>query len=613
MNRLPFLICLAAAGLLPIHAGAQEDATSSQVAAFNMNPLVVTSTLGVETVEESLSSVTVIDSEALSNRDPKEMNDVLSAQPGINVISNGGFGKNTSVYTRGTSGESTLLLLDGIRLRSASSGSAPWQFIPPQLLRRIEIVRGPRGSLYGADAVGGVIQGFTTPREGGDRKWVEAGGGSFATQEYGAGISGSDEGTEYSLQGHYLDTDGTNIRPGGEDKGYRNAAGTVSVNHEFDNGASLGVLGLHSRGRTEFDGGETDFAMQTVGVKGALPVTDYWTASAQVSEARDNQDQVGEESYFDTRTRTARLKNTFQLGRHEFIAGTEYRVDELDALGLDMSGQPAPFEKDSRDNRAVFGQWLSGYGPVELQLSGRRDDNEAYGEETTGAAAIGLDLDDAHVLRASYGTAFRAPTFNDLYYPGYGNPDLDPETSETTELGLRGNYEHVFWDLAIYRTDVDDLIEYSATAGQPDNIARARIEGAELSGGLQWSSLELRSSLTVQDPVDRETGNELARRPTRSFRMDATYNLNRYRFGATVVAEGDRYNDGENTEEIPGYATLDLRAGMDVTDQLSLSLNLENVLDRRYSTARATPFSSPDFNYLAPGRAVYATIRYGAQ
>jgi Outer membrane cobalamin receptor protein len=121
-----------------------------------MDPLVVTSTLGVETVNETLSSVTVIGSETLEQQDPTEMTDILRGQPGINVISNGSFGKNTSVYMRGTGSESTVLLLDGIRIRSATAGSAPWQYIPPQLLNRVEIVRGPKGSLYGADAVGGV-------------------------------------------------------------------------------------------------------------------------------------------------------------------------------------------------------------------------------------------------------------------------------------------------------------------------------------------------------------------------------------------------------------------------------------------------------------------------
>ena len=607
MTRLPFLIGLAAAGLLPFYAVGQENAGVTQVAAFNMNPLVVTSTLGVETVEESLSSVTVVDSEALEQQDPKGMADILRGQPGINVISNGSFGKNTSVYMRGTGSESTVLLLDGIRIRSATAGSAPWQYIPPQLLDRVEIVRGPKGSLYGADAVGGVVQGFTTPRDDRDRHWVEAGGGSFATQRYGAGASGQVGNTSYSVQGHYLDTDGTNVRRGGEDKGFRNAAGTFSVNHAFDNGASLGMMGLHSGGNTEFNGGETDFNMRTLGVKASTPVTGSWSTSVKLSEARDEQDNdldIGP-SFFDTRSRTAHWENTLAFGDHQLIVGVEHRVDDVDSS--------TTFTEDSRDNTAVFSQLLTEFGAADLQLSGRWDDNEAFGEETTGAIALGYDLNRTYSVRASYGTAFRAPTFNDLYFPGFGNSELSPETSGTAELGVRGDYDAAFWDLALFRTDVDDLIEFSPAAGQPENIAEARIEGVELGAGFRIADFKLNSAITLQDPTDRATGNRLSRRSTRSARLDADYTPGRYLFGASLVAEGDRYNDSANTDKLAGFGVLNLRAGMDVTRKLSLSLKVENVLDRRYSTARATPFASQDFDYLAAGRAVFASIRYGVK
>lgn len=600
MNRLSFFTCLAAAGLTSLHASAQGNSEQTQVAALDMAPLVITSTLSVETVKQSLSSVTVIDSEDLQKRDPKGLGDALQGQPGINVTSSGSFGKNTSVFTRGTGSESTIMLLDGVRIRSATTGSAPWQYIPPQLLQRVEIVRGPRGSLYGSDAVGGVIQGFTTPKADKDEQWLEIGGGSFSTRQYGGGISGQSGGTTYSVQGHYMDTDGTNLKPGGEDKGFRNAAGTFSLNHEFDSGASVGVVGLQSSGNTEFYGGETDFDMRTLGLKASTPVVGSWTTSVQISEARDEQDNerdVGP-SFFDTRSRTARWKNTVRFGDHELIVGAEHRVDEVESS--------TAYAEDNRDNDSVFAQLLSDFGAASLQFSGRWDDNEAFGEETTGAIALGYDLSSVYSARASYGTAFRAPTFNDLYYPNYGNPDLQPETSGTAEIGFRSDRESVFWDVALFRTDIDDLI-----SAQPNNIKRSRIEGIELSGGFAVSSFELTSAVTFQDPEDRSTGNRLPRRTNRSMRIDADYTPANYHFGATFVAEGDRYNGRANTKKLAGFGKLDLRAGMDITPRLSASVNVDNVFDRRYSTTSRS--STPTFDYLAAGRAVYATIRYGAQ
>lgn len=607
LHRSPLALAISLS-LTTLNVSAQEPEIGNK---FELDPIVVTSTLGTETVNDSLSSVTVIDPETMDRQQPRELGEVLRAQPGVNLVTNGSFGKNTSVFMRGTGSESTILLLDGIRIRSATAGGAPWQFIPPQLINRMEIVRGPRGSLYGADAVGGVVQGFTMPEHDRDTQWVEVGGGDFSTRQTGAGASGKAGNTRYSLQGNYFDTDGTRIREGGEDKGFRNAAGTASVNHEFDNGASIGVVGLHSRGNTEFDSGETDFVMQTTGVRAETPVIGPWSTSVQLSEARDEQDNEGGfgDSFFDTRTRTARWENTLSFDNHELIAGAEYLEDEVDSS--------TDFEEDSRDNTAAFAQLLSRYGPTDLQLSARWDDNEAFGEEVTGAVALGYELDRAHALRASHGTAFRAPTFNDLYWPfmfGFeGNPDLNPETSATTELGIRGHYGAYYWDMALYQTDVEDLIQNEVDDDdilRPTNVDRARIRGIELTAGATVGGFELASSVTFQDPRDRETDNRLARRTTQSARVDADYTEGRVTFGASALIEGDRYNDADNETRLSGFATADLRVGVQLAEQLSLRFNMDNVFNRQYSTARN---AFGDFDYLAAGRTVFVSLRYGAR
>ncbi|TVP58971.1 MAG: TonB-dependent receptor [Halomonadaceae bacterium] len=566
---------------------------------FNLRPLIVTTTLATETADESLSSVTVIDREAIERQQPREFSSLLQGQPGVNVVSNGGFGKNTSVFTRGTGSESTVLLIDGIRIRSATTGGAPWQHVPAQLLNRVEIVRGPRGSLYGADAVGGVIQGFTLPQDDNDRAWVEVGGGNFSTQQTGAGVSGREGNTRYSLQGNYFETDGTRIREGGDDKGYRNASGSASIRHELGNDASLGLLAFRSQGNTEFDSGDTDFVLQTLGVNGDIRVTENWKTGVTLSESRDegeNNAEGGGVTFFDTRTRLARWENTFLWGRQQLVAGAEYLVDEVDST--------TEYDEDSRDNKAVFGQFIVDRNEASLQLSARWDDNEAFGDRATGAVAVGFELTPSHRARLSYGTAFRAPSFNDLYFPNFGNPDLSPETSSTAEFGIRGQYRSGFWDLAVYKTDVDDLILLA------ENIARAQIRGVELSSGLDWQRLELRSALTLQDPRDKESNNRLARRTHQSLRVDADYLLDRVNFGVSVIAEGYRYNDTDNEERISGFTTADLRMGVQLAQNLRLRLSLENVFDRQYNTVRAIPFNADDFDYLAAGRTVFASLRY---
>jgi len=601
---LPLAIGLA---LATAGAGAEESANGGD---FRLDPLVVTTTLASETANESLSSVTVIDSEALEKRQANELSQALQGQAGLNVVTNGGFGKNTSVFTRGTGSESTLFLLDGIRIRSATSGGAPWQFIPPQLLHSVEVVRGPRSSLYGADAVGGVVQGFTRPRDGSDSQWAEIGGGSFDTFRGGAGVAGTSGNTGYSIQGHFFDTNGTELTDGGEDKRFDNASGNISVDHEFDNGTRVQVLGFRAEGDTESGLGQsrnTDFHIQTLGARLEMPVTRHWETQVELSESRDEQNSTSSfgTSVFDTRTRTVRWENTIGTEGQQLIVGAEHRNDEVSST--------TDFAEDSRYNRAVFGQLLLERGMTDLQASVRWDDNEAFGNSVTGSAAMGMEIDRRHRIRLSYGTAFRAPTFNDLFFPftpftGFpdfeGNENLSPERSDTAEFGVRGQYRHAFWDVAFFQTKVDDLIVNQTENGvtQPRNVERARIQGVELTSGVQWRALELRSAATFQDPENRNTGERLARRTTRSLRLDADYTIGPVSAGATGIFEGDRRDtDGSS---LGGFGVLNLRANWNFAPSWTLGVRAENLTDKEYQTAGG---------FDNPGRSGFITLRYGSR
>ena len=604
----PLLPLAVGLSLVAATASGQETDNSGD---FRLDPIVVTTTLGSETANESLSSATVIDSETLEKRQPNELSDVLQGQAGLNVVTSGGFGKNTSVFTRGTGSESTIFLLDGIRIRSATSGGAPWQFIPPQLLHKVEVVRGPRSSLYGADAVGGVVQAFTRPRDGSDSEWAEIGGGSFDTFRGGAGIAGTTGDTGYSIQGHFFDTNGTEISEGGDDKGFDNASGNISIDHEFDDGTRVQLLGFRAQGDTESGVAvdrNTDFRIQTLGARVEKQVTGLWATQFEVSESRDEQtsatDSASGSSEFDTRTRTVRWQNTLGSKGQQLIIGAENREDEVDST--------TRFDEDSRYNRAVFGQLLLERDRTDLQIAARWDDNEAFGDKVTGSAAMGMELDRRHRVRLSYGTAFRAPTFNELFFPqmfGFqGNPSLSPENSETAELGFRGHYQRGFWDLALFQTHVDDLITNQFDNGllRPQNVERARIQGIELTGGLQWNRWEFQSAATLQDPENRETGERLVRRPIRSLRLDADYTVGPVSAGITGLFEGDRRdNDGS---QLPGFGVVNLRANWDFAPKWSAGVRVDNVFDKDYKTASA--FSG---GFENPGSSAFLTLRYGAR
>ncbi|QTP55640.1 TonB-dependent receptor [Billgrantia sulfidoxydans] len=595
---------LAAFGLaaLPLAVQAQ-DPTGESADAVALNPLVVTATLAPRTADESLSSVTVLDEATLRRQDPTSVTDLLRGQPGVDVNDRGSFGKASSIYLRGTGSESTVLMIDGIRLRSATAGGAAWHYLDPRMFQRAEIVRGPRGSLYGADAVGGVVQLFThEAQEGGPHPRISAGGGSFDTQRYSAGLSGSSGGTRYSFAGSRFTTDGTPLRRDGEDKGYDNTSTLARLAHTFDGGGEVGMLALRARGGNAFVDGESDFVQQVAGIYGELPVTERWTSRLTLSEARDELDTFNTDfpSLIETRTQTARWQNTLSFGMHELIAGVEHSEDKVSGT--------TDFAVSSRDNSAVFTQGLLDFSPFAVQAGLRYDDNEAYGDEVTGSLALGYDLDDAHTLRASYGTAFRAPTFNDLYWPNSGNPELNPETSETIEVGVRGQYRQWFWDLAAYRTELDDMIAWAPTPSglwAPQNIAEARIRGVELSSGVELGEWTLATALTWTDPENRsgaDAGNRIQRRASQSARFDVDRELGDWSLGGSWILQGDRYDDAANQDRIGGFGLVNLRAGWEFAPLWSARLTLENALDKEYETAR---------DYPNAGRAAFVSVHFG--
>lgn len=581
---------------LPLAVQAQ---TNAQPAANTLNPVVVTAALAPRTANESLSSVTVLDEATLRRQDPVSITDLLRGQPGVDVSSNGSFGKNSSVFIRGTGSSQNVLLIDGIRLRSATTGGAAWQHLDPRMFDRAEIVRGPRGSLYGADAMGGVIQLFTPEgREEGPQPRISAGGGSFNTQRLSAGISGSEGGTRYSFAGSHFTTDGQPVRRDGDDKGYDNTSALARVSHTFDNGAEAGVLALRARGHNEYDGGENDFVQQVAGVYGELPMTESWRSRLTLSEARDESDNFASfgDSVFDTKVSTARWENTFIAGAHELIAGAEYSEDRVNST--------TAYEETSRSNAAVFSQALLDFSPFTLQASLRFDDNESYGEEVTGSIGVGYDVDGRHTLRANYGTAFNAPTYNQLYFPGFGNPDLEAETSQSVEVGVRGQFDSWFWDAALYQTDIDNLI---TGQGLQFNVPETRIRGAELAAGVEVSDWTLAAALTYTDPENRLTGKRLQNRASQSIRLDADRELGEWSVGGSWVAQNHRYRDAQNQDRLSGYGLVNLRAGWQFAPLWSARVTLENALDQDYVTTRS--FDGAD--YINAGRAGFLSVHFG--
>ncbi len=579
------------------------------VQAEDTAPIIVTATRTAQTADESLASVTVIDRETIERQQPRGFFDLLRGQAGVGISESGPFGKTANVHLRGTASEHTLLLVDGVRMGSATTGTPSWQFLSPREIERIEIVRGPRTSLYGSDAIGGVIQVFTHQPEGPPSWHAFAGGGSFGTHEYGAGVSGRTGPTGYALSANHYHTDGIDVTDNGDRDGYYNSSLSARVSHELPGGAELYAHTLRSQGATRIDAysaDTTEFVQQasSAGIRGGL--TPHWWSSLSFSQARDeNENRLNGafSSRFDTVRDLVAWQNDIALDRHLLTLGIDYQNDRVD-------GSTA-FAESSRDNRGIYAQLQLELGEHALAGSIRHDDNEAFGEETTGQLAWGYDLNRDWRIRANYGTAFRAPDFNDLYYPfedfgawgNYqGNPALRPETSESYEVGLRHQAGARYLDLAWFDSRVEDLIEIAGfPAMRPTNVENAKIRGIELEGGFNTGPWRTQAALTYLDHEDAATGSELRRRPRATARLDVDRDFAALSIGFTVSAEGRRFDDADNQQRIPGYALLDLRASYRLDRAWTLQATVKNALDKEYETAAG-------FNQ--PGSAAYLSFQY---
>ncbi|MCG2633912.1 MAG: TonB-dependent vitamin B12 receptor [Gammaproteobacteria bacterium] len=601
MNRSIFAAVLASVGL-------------SVAVAETVSPVVVTASRVAETADEALASVTVITREELEQRQVNTLAEALTGLAGVNTVSNGGRGTLTSLFIRGTESNHVLVLVDGVRIGRLSAGTAAIEQIPVSQIERIELVRGPRSSLYGSDAIGGVIQIFTRKGDGPAALHFSATGGSNQTGEVTAGVSGSYGSSTYSLTGSRLESDGINachsatsgcftLEP--DKDGYDSDSFSARFGHHFGEGAELQLTALRSSGEVEFDGSFTnqaDLAQQVLGASLRLEVTEWWSLTLRGGNSEDKSDSFLNgvfSSRFDTSRDTLGLQNDWVLADNLLlIVGYDYLEDELTST--------TAFTVDSRDNHGWFGQLQGEWGAHSVTLALRGDDNEQFGSHTTGNLAWGLELSQRTRLFAAYGTAFTAPTFNDLYFPfGFGNPGLAPEESETIEVGLSGQSAWGTWQANLYETRIDDLIELDGFF-IPQNTSEARIRGLELSGSGDFGPWQVRSAVTLQDPENRashdpNSGNLLARRPERMATLDLDRTFGEVRVGSTIRAQSHRWDNLANTKRLGGFVLLDLRVERPLGQHWLLQGKIENLLDKTYEPA--TGYNSDD-------RAAYLTLRY---
>ncbi|TKR34163.1 TonB-dependent vitamin B12 receptor [Luteimonas gilva] len=595
-------------------ACAQANAESAAVT--DLDQIVVTATRTPQSLANTLASITVIDRERIDRLQPASLPELLRGTPGLTFANTGGVGKITTVSLRGAGGQQILVMVDGVRIGSASAGLTAFQDIPVDQIERIEIVRGPFSSLYGSEALGGVIQIFTRRPEGAFTPHASVALGSFDTHRASAGVAGKQGNGWYSINAAHERTDGIDACRGfgfprfvgcfadePDKDGYENNSLSLQGGYRFNEAWDAEARVFRAEGHNDYDGfaNHADVVQQVNGARLRYAPSKDLSFTLNVGRSVDESDDTADgvfSSRFDTHRDLGSLQADIATGNAGLLSlGLDWQRDRVDSS--------TPFDASQRINRAVFGQWQGDFGKQSWQASVRRDDDSQFGGETTGSLRYGFAFTEDLKLIASYGTAYRAPTFNDLYYPGFANPNLRPETSRSAELGLRGAHAQGNWSLSAYQTRAEDLITFDALTFLPVNLDRARIRGAEASADFGIGAWTLAGTATWMDPRNDSRGPNrdkfLPRRARQSGRIDVDRAFGAFRVGGSVYAEGQRYDDIANRTRLPGYSLVDLRIGYALSEDWTIQLNADNVFDREYETAAY---------YNQPGRSYTLSLRF---
>ncbi len=613
---------LAVACALPSLAFAQ-----SNEAAKDLDNVVVTATRTAITADAALAAVEVIDRTQIERSSARSLPELLRGRAGISIVNQGGLGKLSTLFLRGTESDHTLFLIDGVRVGSSTSGLTSLQDLPLEQIERIEIVRGPRSSLYGADAIGGVIQVFT--RRGADaagvRPRARIGAGSNGLREASVGVDlrGVRGGAGIDLA--HQSTDGFNactgffnpatfagagcfIVPGThlDRDGYRNNSATLRADFSPSEAWQFDARALRATGHNDYDG---DYGDNSDIVQQLVSGSARWRPSQQVqvkltlgrnADISDNFNGNRFANRFDTTRDSASLQGDITVAPGQLLSvGADWLRDRAE-----VQDPYSPFDA-ARGNRAAFAQYQGKFGAHDLQASLRRDDNDQFGGHTTGGVAWGLGFGEGWRVTASHATAFKAPSFNELYFPFFGNPNLRPETARSSEVGIGQRVDGWHWQLGAYQTRIDDLITYDTTIFAANNIEQARIRGVELAGGATFGAWSLRGQVDRLDArnlsVGRNHGKRLPRRPTQSARIDLDRDAGAFGFGISGIAEGERWDNVANTLRLGGYGTVDARASWGFASDWTLQASVVNAFDRRYETSAY---------YRQPGREFGLSLRW---
>ena len=581
-----------------------------------LDDLFVTATRRAISTDTALPPVIVIDREEIERSSALDVAELLRYHAGIEIARNGGPGQVTSAFIRGANSNHTLVLIDGVKVNPGTAGGAALQNITPELVERIEVVKGPRSSLYGSEAIGGVINIITRRGAPGRELGASVQAGRYGTRGAGANLSWQEPDFGAGVSATLLRADGfPTFRDSDDARGFENDAVSAWVRAtrgDFDVEASH----WQARGNVEYSDffrapQDQDFSSRLSRVRLARNGHDWrssLTVSRFVDRIRQGELAFDPDDFIETERDVIDWQNDL-----DFVAGLELTAGLSlsrertagQSFGTPLESTPGRGNAD-RDEDAVYLQAGTDLGRHRVMAAARRTDHEVFGGVNTWNLEWGTPLGTDWSLAAGLGRGFRAPGTSDLYAFG-GNPDLAPEISRSVDLGIRyrPNRDHEL-ELALFRTEITALIEYfdpdgfsGPLPGRNENIGDARIEGAELTWRANYGDWQVVTTMLTQRPEDRATGERLLRRAEQSATLSLVRRAGAHEFGLQMLASGERTDFGE--VRLAGYVLAQCTATFSLSERWTLRARLDNLLDQDYELVEG---------YNSAGRGIYAGLAY---
>jgi len=607
------------------------------IADLALEEIEVTTPLRVPEEEENIiADTTVITSDEIKRAGLSSLPQLLQQQPGIEVTNNGGPGKVSSINIRGTSSTHSIILIDGLRVGSSTSGTSAIQNIPLSQIEKIEIVRGPVSSLYGQDGIGGVIQIFTKKGKKGFHPYVSAGYGRYKTKEMAAGVSAGNDSTSFALNLSGMNTDAFSAfvpndsaasNTSNLDKDtYRNRSVSSNLTHQFSEKIKIDFQYFLSTGKNMFDNRFANFDATYINYKDKTKqeaysskltgiISDNWESSLKIGKSTDLysaqqkydnrifSNVSGEVDKYETSQYQLAWQNNINFDYGSLVLLYDYLKEEINTTNT--------YAKDNRDNNGFVIAYNTQYEKHILQTSLREDINSQYDNETTGSIGYAYQINDQWKASSSFGTAFVAPNFNYLYYGSTANPELKPETSKNIEASLSYSENSTSISLTAYQNTIDDFIISNLDTGfTPENLNKAKIQGITFAADHFLGNFQIKGSVTTESPNNEDTDKDLPLRANLYGSTHLNYYVQDWIFGVEQIGSGSRYNDADNTVKISGYMVTNFVTNYIFNEKFTINIRLDNALDKDYALAYDGDPNATGFAYQSPGRSLSANIRY---